>query len=260
MAFFQQRGLEPSTIAGPFTIEQAVADIGSVIDGLGWERAWLVGHSWGGHLAFHAAVVDPRAAPRRPERRPLGGGRRRRGRGLRDAPSSSPGSRRSCRPGLQELDDMDDAGTATEADVEEMIDIVVGVLLRHARRGSAPMPPLAVSTAAPPSGCWRTSSSSSRRWRRRSSSITVPVAVRCRATPARCHRDAAQATVDRIPGAWAARGAGHGPLPLARAARVRSRSARPAGARDSRDLRGSPHACRLQTARRPHRQATRPAR
>ena len=59
VASFQQRGLEPSTPQGPFTVEQALADIGSVLDGLGWERAWLVGHSWGGHLAFHAAVSVP---------------------------------------------------------------------------------------------------------------------------------------------------------------------------------------------------------
>jgi pimeloyl-ACP methyl ester carboxylesterase len=30
-----------------------------LLDKLGWERAWLVGHSWGGHLAMHIAVAHP---------------------------------------------------------------------------------------------------------------------------------------------------------------------------------------------------------
>jgi len=57
LASFQQRGLEPSTTAGPFTVAQALADIAAVLDGLGWERAWIAGHSWGGHLALRAAAA-----------------------------------------------------------------------------------------------------------------------------------------------------------------------------------------------------------
>src|ERR1044072_8024844 len=59
VASFQQRGLAPSTEQGDFTVEEAVADIVAVLDGLGWETAYLVGHSWGGHLAFHAAASIP---------------------------------------------------------------------------------------------------------------------------------------------------------------------------------------------------------
>jgi pimeloyl-ACP methyl ester carboxylesterase len=59
VATFQQRGLAPSTPQGEFTVAEAVADIATVLDGLGWEAAYLVGHSWGGHLAFHAAVAIP---------------------------------------------------------------------------------------------------------------------------------------------------------------------------------------------------------
>ena len=33
-----------------------MADIAVVLDGLGWETAYLMGHSWGGHLVFHAAA------------------------------------------------------------------------------------------------------------------------------------------------------------------------------------------------------------
>jgi pimeloyl-ACP methyl ester carboxylesterase len=59
VAAFQQRGVPPSVEAGPFTVEQALADVVAVLDHLGWERAYVVGHSWGGHLAFHVAVSLP---------------------------------------------------------------------------------------------------------------------------------------------------------------------------------------------------------
>ena len=55
----QQRGLEPSTLAGPRDIETHVADAIAVLDHLGWEQAWLLGHAWGGHLAMHIAVAHP---------------------------------------------------------------------------------------------------------------------------------------------------------------------------------------------------------
>ena len=59
VATFQQRGLEPSTLQGPFTIAQAIADIVSVLDALGWSRAFVVGHSWGGHLVLRFAAAHP---------------------------------------------------------------------------------------------------------------------------------------------------------------------------------------------------------
>ena len=59
VATFQQRGLAPSAEQGEFTVAEAVADIAAVLDGLGWETAYLMGHSWGGHLVFHAAAAIP---------------------------------------------------------------------------------------------------------------------------------------------------------------------------------------------------------
>jgi pimeloyl-ACP methyl ester carboxylesterase len=56
VASFQQRGLAPSTLEGPFTIAQAVDDVVGVLDALKWPRALLVGHSWGGYLAFRVAA------------------------------------------------------------------------------------------------------------------------------------------------------------------------------------------------------------
>src|SRR3954452_17391138 len=53
---YQQGGLAPSTEEGPFAVEREVADALAVLDALGWERAWVVGHSWGGHLLLHLAL------------------------------------------------------------------------------------------------------------------------------------------------------------------------------------------------------------
>ena len=59
VATYQQRGLRPSTTDGVFTVAEAVADIAAVLDGLRWDAAYLMGHSWGGHLVFHAALGIP---------------------------------------------------------------------------------------------------------------------------------------------------------------------------------------------------------
>jgi pimeloyl-ACP methyl ester carboxylesterase len=59
VASYQQRGLEPSTLEGPFAVEREVADAVAVLDTLGWKRAWVVGHSWGGHLLLHLTVAAP---------------------------------------------------------------------------------------------------------------------------------------------------------------------------------------------------------
>ncbi|HVB14123.1 MAG TPA: alpha/beta hydrolase [Candidatus Dormibacteraeota bacterium] len=56
---FQQRGLAPSTTAGPFDVETQVADTVSVLDGLGLDRPLIIGHSWGGHLAMHLMAAHP---------------------------------------------------------------------------------------------------------------------------------------------------------------------------------------------------------
>ena len=59
VATYQQRGIEPSTLAGPFAVDREVADAVAVLDALAWERAWIVGHSWGGHLLLHIAAAAP---------------------------------------------------------------------------------------------------------------------------------------------------------------------------------------------------------
>jgi pimeloyl-ACP methyl ester carboxylesterase len=59
VARYQQRGLTPSVEEGDRTVEGHVADAVAVLDALGWDRAWVIGHSWGGHLAMHLAVAHP---------------------------------------------------------------------------------------------------------------------------------------------------------------------------------------------------------
>lgn len=54
---YQQRGVAPSTTEGPFDIETHMNDALAVMDASGIGTAYLLGHSWGGHLALHLAVA-----------------------------------------------------------------------------------------------------------------------------------------------------------------------------------------------------------
>ena len=59
VAWYQQRGQEPSAAERPYTMAADVGDARRVLDALGWERAYVVGHSWGGQLALHVAEAMP---------------------------------------------------------------------------------------------------------------------------------------------------------------------------------------------------------
>ena len=56
---YTQRGTPPSSGGPPYSVEAHAGDALAVLDELGIERAWVVGHSWGGHLALHLAVARP---------------------------------------------------------------------------------------------------------------------------------------------------------------------------------------------------------
>lgn len=56
---YTQRGTPPSGGTPPYTVEAHVSDAVAVLDALEVERAWAIGHSWGGHLALHLAVSQP---------------------------------------------------------------------------------------------------------------------------------------------------------------------------------------------------------
>jgi pimeloyl-ACP methyl ester carboxylesterase len=59
VAWYQQRGQEPSAVGGPYSVALDVEDARRVLDALGWQHAYVVGHSWGGHLALHVAEAMP---------------------------------------------------------------------------------------------------------------------------------------------------------------------------------------------------------
>jgi pimeloyl-ACP methyl ester carboxylesterase len=56
---YQQRGLAPSSTEGPFTVDAHISDVIAVLEAIGEQRVWLIGHSWGGHLALHFACAHP---------------------------------------------------------------------------------------------------------------------------------------------------------------------------------------------------------
>ena len=58
-ASFQQRGVAPSTLAGPFDVFTLRDDVIDVLDALGWESPAIIGHSWGGHLLLHLLAATP---------------------------------------------------------------------------------------------------------------------------------------------------------------------------------------------------------
>jgi pimeloyl-ACP methyl ester carboxylesterase len=59
VAAFQQRGISPSMLDGPYDVATHLGDVTAVLDVLGWQMAYVVGHSWGGHLALHVAASMP---------------------------------------------------------------------------------------------------------------------------------------------------------------------------------------------------------
>src|SRR6476469_5216174 len=59
VASFQQRGVAPSTLAGPFDVPTLRDDVIDVLDTLGWHAPVMIGHSWGGHLLLHLLAATP---------------------------------------------------------------------------------------------------------------------------------------------------------------------------------------------------------
>lgn len=59
VAWYQQRGVDPSVLSGPHGVEQHVADAAAVLDALCWDRALVIGHSWGGFLLLALAAQLP---------------------------------------------------------------------------------------------------------------------------------------------------------------------------------------------------------
>jgi pimeloyl-ACP methyl ester carboxylesterase len=121
VATYQQRGLAPSTVEGEFTVAEAVSDIVAVLDGLGWDSAYLMGHSWGGHLVFHAAVAVPERLDGILSVDPLGAV----GDGGMEVFGAEMAARVSeeSRERAQELDEKDMAGEATSEESREALSL-----------------------------------------------------------------------------------------------------------------------------------------
>ena len=145
VAIFQQRGLEPSTVEGPFTIAQAIEDVACVLDALGWSVAFLFGHSWGGHLAFRFAAAHPDRLLGMLAVDPLGivgdGGMAAFGAELRDrAPAAG-------RQRVLELDELEKTRELTSEERLEMRQIVWPSYFADPEN-VPPMPPYVVSNEA----------------------------------------------------------------------------------------------------------------
>ncbi len=54
-----QRGYAETEKKGPYDVDTLAADIALLIEHLGEERAIVVGHDWGGTVAFHLAATRP---------------------------------------------------------------------------------------------------------------------------------------------------------------------------------------------------------
>jgi pimeloyl-ACP methyl ester carboxylesterase len=122
VASYQQRGLEPSTLQGPFTIAQSIDDAIAVLDGLGWSQALIVGHSWGGHLALRLAATHPERLLAALAVEPMGvvgdGGQ---AAFEAELLARTPMEGRSR---LQELEEREMAGNGTDADFLESMEIL----------------------------------------------------------------------------------------------------------------------------------------
>jgi pimeloyl-ACP methyl ester carboxylesterase len=51
-------GNQPADVSA-YAASELVADVPGILDALGWERAHLVGHDWGGSVAWHVAARHP---------------------------------------------------------------------------------------------------------------------------------------------------------------------------------------------------------
>jgi pimeloyl-ACP methyl ester carboxylesterase len=145
VASYQQRGLEPSTLEGPFTVAQSIEDAVVVLDGLGWSRAWVVGHSWGGHLALRLAAERPDRLLGALAVDPIGvvgdGGL-----AAFEAEMSARTPQERRKRG-EEIDERQLAGEASEDDFRESMEIWWAAYFADPEH-VPPMPPMRTSTAA----------------------------------------------------------------------------------------------------------------
>lgn len=139
VASFQQRGVEPSSIEGPYDVPTAVTDVVEVLDELAWQAPVVIGHSWGGHLLLHLLAAAPERVGAALLIDPLGGA----GDGGMAQFSTEMDARvpEHLRARAKELDETMMAGKGTEADALETMALYWGSYFAD-REHVMPMPPL----------------------------------------------------------------------------------------------------------------------
>ena len=206
VATFQQRGLAPSTEGGDFTVAEAVADVAAVLDGLGWDTAYLMGHSWGGHLVFHVAAAVPERLSGVLSVDPLGA--------VGDGGGAAFGAEmlarvpEADRERAHMLDEKDTAGESTPEEDLEALSLFWPSYFADPAAAPA-MPPVKTSQAAN-RALWADLQARLPELEASLPSITVPVGVlvgELSPMPPSAGTDSA----DRVPGAWShvEPGAGH---------------------------------------------------
>jgi pimeloyl-ACP methyl ester carboxylesterase len=209
VATFQQRGLAPSLLDGPFDCARAVDDVVAVLDALGWERAWVLGHSWGGHLLLHVAVTVPDRMLGGLAVDPLGGV----GDGG-EAAFDAELMRRTppeIAARVKELDERELRGEGTLEEWDESFRLVWPTYFASPDQ-TPPYPSLASSREAS-AGLWESLRAELPRLEAALPSIRVPFGVVVGSASPMPPEEAGAATARAIPGAWldVVDGAGHFP-------------------------------------------------
>jgi proline iminopeptidase len=209
VAAFQQRGLEPSATDGPFDVETAVADVARVLDALGWERAWMIGHSWGGHLLLHCAIAIPD--------RLLGGLAVDLLGGVGDggeAGFEAELMRRTPPEAAARASELDERGMRGEATPEELRESLLLLWPAYFASPSRTLPFMDARSSIPAySGIWDSAKAALPALEAALATITVPFGVLAGGSSPMPVDEAAAATARAIPGAWldVVDGAGHFP-------------------------------------------------
>jgi pimeloyl-ACP methyl ester carboxylesterase len=208
VASYQQRGIAPSMLDGPYDIDTHVADVAAVLDSLGWPSAYVVGHSWGGHLGFHLAAAIPGRLSGLLAVDPLGavgdGGETGMGVEMNDRTPAD------ARARAAELDQRALAGEASEADALEGLRLYWPAYFADPA-SAPPMPPISMCGPAY-SECFESIHERLPGLESALPSISLPVGILV-GSRSPIPNSAAHDTAAAIPGAWVGvvDGAGHFP-------------------------------------------------
>lgn len=198
VALYQQRGLSPSTEAGSGTVAEHLSDVRAVLDRLGWQQAYVAGHSWGGYLALHVAATMPARLKGILCIDSVGGA----GDGGLPGFEATMTARTPAanRARARELDERAMRGEGTEREAVESFNLVWPAYF-HDPATAPPVLPIRMSVSGYGAG-YESMVNELRGLERRLPAISVPVGFVAGAGSPLSAREASQATAARIPGAW----------------------------------------------------------